>query len=133
MHTSHCKVEIPLCSTCIRAKQVRKNEGTVRQEIRKDKDGNLKKDNLRPGAMISSDQYVSKLGGRLYTTAGKENPKDKYMGGTIFVDHASQFIFVENQVSLNASETLRSKHEFECKALSGRVKVHAFRADNGIY
>ena len=31
------------------------------------------------------------------------------MEATIFVDHASQFTFVHNQVSLNVGETLKAK------------------------
>jgi hypothetical protein len=36
-----------------------------------------------------------------------------YTGGCIFVDHASGFIFVEHQVSLNSHETLKVKESFE--------------------
>ena len=50
-------------------------EGTIKQVIRPQKQV-LKQNNLRPGAMISSDQFVSKLGGRLYSSAGKEQEKD---------------------------------------------------------
>lgn len=49
------------------------------------------------------------------------------------MDHSSQFIFAENQVSLNAAETLCSKHNFEREALSSGVKIHSYHAENGIY
>ena len=70
------QVDLPLCHTCIRAKQTRQNEGTIHQDIRPEKDGGLKDGDLCPGATVSSDQYVSKQPGRLYTTAGKEDKQD---------------------------------------------------------
>ena len=57
----------------------------------------------------------------------------KYQGGTIFVDHASSLIFVNHQVSLNASETLRGKHLFERESLSCGVEIHGYRTDMGVY
>lgn len=38
------------------------------------------------------------------------------MGGTIFIDEASDYIYLENQVSLGVDETLRGKHRFEREA-----------------
>jgi hypothetical protein len=58
-----------------------------------------KRDHLRPGQMVSLDQYMGSTPGRLPHTKGKELQKDKYTGGTIFVDHASGFVFIRNQVS----------------------------------
>ena len=55
------------------------------------------------------------------------------MGGTIFVDDASGIIFNENQVSLNATETLRGKHKMEREALRHGISILGYRADNGIY
>ncbi len=37
------------------------SEGTVKHSICKEKDGKLKEGNLRPGAMISLDQYLSSV------------------------------------------------------------------------
>ena len=60
------------CAACNFAKQTRRSEGTVKQTIRPEKDGNLKKNQLRVGGMVSSDQYVSSVPGRLPHTFGKE-------------------------------------------------------------
>ncbi|KAG7361832.1 hypothetical protein IV203_036933 [Nitzschia inconspicua] len=73
----------------------------------------IRSDDLHPGDCISVDQYVSSVPGRLPHTAGKESSKDKYHGGTIFVDHATSFLFLVNQVSLSAGETIHSKVAFE--------------------
>ena len=121
------------CMACTLAKQTRRPEGTVKQTIRDEKDGNLKKGILRPGSMISSDQFVSSLPGRLPNTYGREKDSEKYVGGTIFIDEASGYFSVHNQVSLNAEETIRSKHSFEREAIRHGVPVLGYRADNGIY
>ena len=54
-------------------------------------------------------------------------------GGTIFVDHASGFIHVANQVTLGASDTIISKRWFDQMASRGGVKIAQYRADNGIF
>jgi hypothetical protein len=90
-------------------------EATTETKV-ESKDGSLKANHLRLGDMVSTDQYVSKQMGRLPHTHGKEDEKDKYVGGTIFVDEASGIVFIQHQVSLNAAETVRGKHLFECEA-----------------
>ncbi len=121
------------CMACQLAKQTRKPEGTVKQSIRPEKDGGLKKGHLRPGSMVSTDQFVSSLPGRLPTSYGRERESDKYVGGTIFVDEASGYISVHNQVSLNATATIQSKHSFERSAIRHGVAIRAYRGDNGVY
>ena len=121
------------CAACNFAKAKRRPKGTVRQEIRIEKDGGLKKEVLRPGAMISSDQYICSTPGRLPHTYGKESESSKYIGGTIFIDEASGKVFLENQVSTNAAETIRSKNKFEREASRVGIKILGYRADNGIY
>ena len=66
-----------------------------------------------PGQQVSCDQYISKTPGQLPHTYGKERPTQQYNGGTMFVDHASGYIFLRNQVSLGIGETLQAKHAFE--------------------
>ena len=127
------KAALCKCMACQMAKQVRKPTGTKVTKIRTGKDGALKKNILRPGSMISSDQFVSSLPGRLQNTYGKEAAKDKYTGGTVFVDEASGMFFVENQVSLGTEETLKAKHKFENEALRHGIPILGYRADNGVY
>jgi hypothetical protein len=54
----------------------------------------------------------------------------KYNGGTIFVDHATSFIYIRNQVSLRIGETLQAKHLYEKFANEFGIKLKRFRADN---
>jgi hypothetical protein len=60
----------------------------------------LKRGHLQPDEMVLIDQeYISGSPGRLPKTKGKEQKKDKYCGGTLFVDYASCKIFLNHQVS----------------------------------
>lgn len=122
-----------LCMGCQFAKQTRHPDGVAHTQIHPEKDGGLKDGDLRPGSRISTDQFVSSVPGRLATSFGKEREEDKLVGGTIFVDHASGYFFVQNQVSLSAPETIRSKHRFERHAIQGGVPILGYRGDNGIY
>jgi hypothetical protein len=64
---------------------------------------------------------------------GKEDPSRMYSGGTVFVDHASSMISIYNQVSLGASDTIRSKNSHEAKLAESNVTIKSYRADNGVY
>ena len=121
------------CMACQLAKQTRRPEGTTKQSIRPEKDGGLKKGHLRPGSMVSTDQFVSSLPGRLPNTYGRERESDKYVGGTVFVDEASGYFSIHNQVSLGAASTVQAKHSFERDAIRHGVTIQGYRGDNGVY
>ena len=93
-------------------------------------DGGVSKNILTPGCRRSADLYVSKEKGRLTTSYGKEAPNVQYSGGSIFVDHASRFIFNQHQLSTTTAETVRSKHLFESYCASQGVKVTKYITDN---
>jgi hypothetical protein len=57
--------------------------------LEEDKEMMTKQEHLKPGDMVSIDQYISAAPGRLLKSKGKELKKDKYCGGTLFVDHES--------------------------------------------
>jgi hypothetical protein len=80
--------------------------------------------------MVSIDQYISAALERLLKSKRKEPKKDKYCGGTLFVDHASGKIFASHQVSLRAGETVLSKRMFEWLAAKEGVQIKAYHADN---
>ena len=56
-----------------------------------------------------------------------------YCGGTVFVDHGSGVIKIHHQVSLGASDTVRSKELHELWAAEHGVSVKNYRGDNGVY
>ena len=82
---------------------------------------------------IFSDQLVSFQPGRLFHTAGCESNQDKFNGATIFVDAASGLIFVKSQVTMNATDTINAKHEFERYCMGMGVTAESYHTDNGIY
>ncbi len=65
------------------------------------------------GDFVLTDQFVCKTPGCLPTGFGREGPNGSYQGGTIYNDAALGLIWVENQVSLGASETIMGKEHFE--------------------
>ena len=72
--------------------------------------------------------------GRLPTGYGRESPEKRFHGGTIFRDAASGVIWLENQVSLGANETVMSKIKFEEWLWDiAAVEIKHIHSDNGIY
>ena len=112
----------PKCSTCLLAKaKKRPVSGTKTQKS----PPTPLTTNLEPGELICCDHYESSVKGRKENTYGKEQNKDKYVGGTIFCDAASGLIFTSHQVSLRVGDTLRSKNKFEQMALSFGIDLEA--------
>jgi hypothetical protein len=93
----------------------------------------LVRDNLKPGDPVSLHQYVSFVPGRLAHTYGKEKKRNKLTGGTIFVNHATGHVFIYNQVSAHAGETLIGKKKYERLALDSGFSIQTYHADNGIF
>jgi hypothetical protein len=120
----------PLCAACQLAKQSRRGSDTSSELKDPAKHMSLRSNDLQPGDRVSIDQFVSTVGGRLQHTKGKEKRDAKYNGGTIFVDHASGFIYSECQVSLNAGETVVTKNAFERFAAEYGIVVKHYHADN---
>ena len=121
----------PLCAACQYGKQRRRTAPGTRHEAVRDRQGALKKDDLFPGQKVSVDHFVCSTRGRLQHTFGKEDPKQQYTGGAIFVDHASGYIFVAEQVHLNTHETIESKTKFEQHCRDFGVLPQSYLSDNG--
>ena len=87
-----------------------------------------------PGDFVSMDQFVVKTPGRLPTGYGREGVTNRYTGGTIFNDDGSGAIWVENQCSLGAGETLMGKQCFEQWLFElAHLEVAEYRSDNGVF
>ena len=129
-HRTVSSCHAPLCAACSLAKQHRRTPPTRVSTPIRDCERLLRQGDLEPGARVSIDQYMSALPGRLGHTKGKEKKKDKYVGGTLFVDHATGLTFLRHQVSLRASDTVRAKQAFEQFAASHGVNVREYHADN---
>ena len=125
--------DLPMCEACRLAKATLLPDKTTTIQIKASKDGALKKNVLRPGTVVSTDQFVSSVRGRLPHTQGREREKEKYCGGTVYVDEASGLIFSSNHVSLNTTETLRGKARFERFAQTCGVNIVSYQGDNGVF
>ena len=93
----------------------------------------IKDGDLLPGDCVSTDQFECRVKGRLLGSKGKEDPSKMYSGGTVFVDHASSTIIIYNQVSLGASDTVRSKEIYELWAAKHGVSMKCYRGGNRVY
>lgn len=99
--------ELPLCLACQVGKQTRRGAQSATIINNPATEMALRRDDLQPGDMVSVDQYISTVLGRLGHTKGKEVKKDQYTGGTIFVDHATGYTYIKHQVTLRAGDTVR--------------------------
>ena len=123
----------PPCEACKYGRQTRKPDGTTTTRRNPERIGALKRDKLEPGQLIFCDQLESRVRGRLFHTAGREPDSSKFCGSTVFCDAASGFIHVEHQVTLNATDTINAKLNFERIADEMRVNIGAYHTDNGIF
>jgi hypothetical protein len=120
----------PLCEACLLGKQHRRTAGSSTIRPKPEREAAIRRENLSPGECISLDQYESTVRGRLPHTYGRESQIQRYVGGTIGVDHATGYVFLRNQSTLKAGDTVRSVHEFEREALGHSVSFKSFHADN---
>ena len=100
---SKCKV--PICAICEFAKAHRRSTKGQIHTPSPTRQGHLKINDLRPGNTVSVDHFESRLKGRTFDSFGKAT-SDQYIGGCIFVDHASGFVRVEFQLGFSAIETI---------------------------
>ena len=123
-------VDHPKCSACLLAKQHRTSAKSQTVQQKTDRQLAIRRQSLAPGDEVSADQFVCRVPGRLAHTKGKESTADMYHGGTIWVDHYSQYIHLSLQVSLRVGETLVGKRSFERSASDLGVKIKSYRTDN---
>ena len=126
-------LEAPKCSACQYGKQGRTPDGTTTTTKNPERTGSLKAGQLIPGNRIFCDQLESRTKGRLLHSAGKEPDKDKFCGSTVFCDAASGYLHLEHQVTLNATDTIRAKENFERLAMQLGIDISSYHTDNGIF
>ena len=131
LQTTASKIQRPpLCAACQYGKQRRRTAPGTKRTVVSDRDGALKQGDLFPGQKVSVDHFVCSTRGRLTNTYGREDIKLKYSGGALFVDHASGYIFVNEQVHLNTHETMESKKKFESHCKDFGVIPQTYLSDN---
>ena len=133
--TTTCSVCI--CTACQYAKQKRKTPDSSVEIDNVALEGALTAGDLYPGDKVSCDQYMSPSKGRLQHTKGLESSSKQYVGGTMFIDHATNYmVFNNHQINLTAVKTIavtaiESKH-YLCgnKFDEFGIQIHQFHADN---
>ena len=125
---------IPHCQSCELARARQRSPNVKKVQSNLDSEGAISRNKLEVGEFVSTDQFVCRTPGRLPTGYGREGTNSRFNGGTIYNDAASGLIWVENQVSLGASETIMGKERFEQWLYDiACVEVKHFHGDNGIF
>ena len=122
------KTASPFCASCAFGKAHRRqwrHKGPRSSHIRHS-DDNV------PGACVSSDQLVSAQPGLIPQIGGRLT-SSRIHCATIFVDHASSFVYSFLQRSTSQADTLDAKAAFEKFASSCAVVIHKYHTDNGRY
>ena len=101
--------QLPACQALRLTRARRQSPGVIKTKAVKDKAGILSCDSLSVGDFVLTNQFISKTPGRLGTGFGREASYNRYQGGTIYNDDFSGLLYVNNQVSLGASETIVGK------------------------
>jgi hypothetical protein len=118
------------CVACQYAKQKRTTPDSSTETKNSDLEGALTEGDLQAGDKVSCDQYMSPSKGRLQHTKGLESTANQYVGGTLFVDHATNFIFNNHQVNLTAIATIESKHKCESAFDAIGIQIKQYHSDN---
>ena len=93
-------------------------------------EGLLSINSLQPGDWISCDKYMSTILGRLPHTLGKKDKLRQLVGGTMFIDHATNFILHCHQPNLTSTASIWSKHALEFHLRTYGIKPYHYASDN---
>jgi transposase InsO family protein len=125
---------VPPCQSCLLARARKRTPNVSRTRLLDDREGAITRDQYNVGDFVSTDQFICKTPGRLPTGYGRESQDRRFQGGTIYNDAASGLIWVENQVSLGANETVMGKARFEQWLYDQCIcEVKHYHGDNGIF
>ena len=119
-------VKIPKCEACQYGKQERNPKYGTRQSKYKEIEVELKINQLKHGELIFSDQYESRLPGRVFGNRRSKITSQVYKGVTIICDEASIKISVHHQVSFTVEDTIMSKLKFDREATSAGFPVKRY-------
>ena len=117
--------DIPLCSSCIFGKQ-------HRTPFLRTKSREITKSHMKPGDLVSVDQFESTLAGR-FLPSFTSNLRGPIRYCTLFRDNVSHIMFAHMQTSTNVLQTLDGKQKFERFMRSLGIHVKSYRADNGVF
>ena len=120
------KIKLPPCPACIFGKQHK------RPWRSRGKQKNIRKDGqIHPGDGTSVDQLESRHPGLVPQTKGFHRTTERYVGATIFVDHATNYTYVHMIKDFTGEENMEAKQAYEAKADQHGVRVRSYHGDNG--
>ena len=126
--TSHVK-----CGPCLMAKARRRSPSSKTPCSDRAPGATLRRNDLKPGSRISCDHFVCTDRGRRLDTFGRNTSTKGYVGGALYVDHASGKVFHYPQTDLTAEQTIRGKQIVERAAEDAGFTVKGYHTDNGIF
>jgi hypothetical protein len=121
------------CAACVMAKARRRTPAQLSKTTSNPTEMALKTDDLVPGQCISVDHYISPIRGRRVDGYGRAAHRDGYVGGAVFVEHASSKIFHQPQTDLSAASTIFGKQRVEAEAKSCGITVKKYHSDSGVF
>ena len=83
--------------------------------------------------MVPTDHLISPDTGMLNHTKGKSDTFEMFSGACVFIDHACGYVIINNQVNINATETIKSKLSCEKGFKIHGVVINGHHTDNGIF
>ena len=116
----------PKCRACLEAKAKRRPKG--KSTIRNSEQHS----SIAPGAVASTDQLEAGYPGLMPTSRGLPT-KRRYKCVTLFVDHATRFIYPHFQESTGAKETKEGKLKYEAFARRHGRQLQHLHSDNGTF
>ena len=132
LHRSACRVrQPPKCAACLYGKQSARPIPNRSCTIVRDIGGNLLSGDLHPGQRTSIDHFICSTKGRCLESAGKTKEENMFSGGIVFVDHASDFVFVDFCTSPNTNDSILSKEKYEAMCRDVGVAPQSYLSDNG--
>jgi transposase InsO family protein len=126
--TSHVK-----CGPCLMAKARRRSPSSKTPCSDRAPGANLRRNDLKPGDCVSCDHFICTDRGRRLDTFGRNTTTKGYVGGALYVDHASGKVFHYPQTDLTAEQTIRGKQIVERAAGDAGFTVKGYHTDNGIF
>jgi hypothetical protein len=93
----------------------------------------LKRNKLDSGELVFTDQYKSRLPGRVFGKRGSSVTSQKYKGANLFCDTASGRVRIYNQVFFYRRGDNHIQAELKCEAMGTGVQVKDYSSDIGVY
>ena len=118
----------PVCSGCLFGKAHKRpwRYKSGKSKIRK------KNKHQKPGDCVSVDTFCSSVDGLIPQSKGILTT-DKFTAGTVFVDHASDYVYTHYQIDQTTDSAIAAKEAFERNMAQVGVTVKRYHADNGIF